>query len=211
MHARAPPLPAAAAPLRAQRGSCRRHRRPASAAAAARGAARSPPPPPPPRGVASNAARIDSAKTGALAAVAGSFASAPVAWFLPALAPALSMPPPLSAAWELDTDGLAASLALFGLVYRYASRDDGTPLLKQGVVGAFLALRVIAQVHPSPGCTPVPLVCGPPLIYADWGMLAQAAASAAPAAAGFLAAAAAIEVACAAGWLTRATNGGADL
>ena len=130
---------------------------------------------------------------------------------LPALAPALEAPLPLSAAWEFNLDMLAASLALFGLVYRYVCRDDGTALLKQGVVGAFVVVRSLAAITPSASCTPVPLVCGPPLIYFDWHMLAQGVTAAVPAAAAFAAAALAIEAAVGAGALSRATNGGDDL
>ena len=106
---------------------------------------------------------------------------------------------------------LAASLALFGLVYRYTARDDGSPRLKQGVVGAFVAVRALAHITPSAACSPIPLVCGPPLIYFDWPMLAQGAGAGAVAAAGFAAAALALEAAFSSGLLSRATNGGADL
>ena len=40
--------------------------------------------------------------------------------------------------WELQADGLALTLFLFGVVYRYAVRRDENPMLKQGVVGAFV-------------------------------------------------------------------------
>ena len=183
---------------------------------------------------ASSAARVESAKAAVLAAVAGSVAAAPVSWLLPALIPELGMAPPLSAPWEFDLDmvragrgrtrepvsrhltlaplsQLAASLGLFGLVYRYAARDDGSPRLKQGLVGAFVAVRALAHITPSAACSPVPLVCGPPLIYFDWAMLSQAVATAAPAGVAFVAAALALEAAGDAGLVQRATNGGADL
>lgn len=38
---------------------------------------------------------------------------------------------------------------LFGLTYRYAVRQDATPQLKQGVVGAFALVRGLAQVDSS--------------------------------------------------------------
>jgi len=119
---------------------------------------------------------------------------------------------PASLTWPCcRTLQLAASLALFGLVYRYAARDDGSPRLKQGLVGAFVAVRTLAHVTPTATCAAVPLVCGPPLLYADWAMLAQGAAAAAPAGVAFAAAALALEFAGDLGIVKRATNGGADL
>ena len=96
-------------------------------------------------------------------------------------------------------------------MYRYAARDDGSPRLKQGLVGAFVAVRTLAHITPTASCAAVPLVCGPPLLYADWAMLAQGAAAAAPAGVAFAAAALALEAAAELGVVKRATNGGADL
>lgn len=78
-------------------------------------------------------------------------------------------------------------------------------------MGAFVAVRALAHISPSAACTPVPLLCGPPLLYADWAMIAQGAAAAAPAGVAFAAAALALEAAGEAGWVQRATNGRADL
>ena len=100
---------------------------------------------------------------------------------------------------------------MFGLVYRYAARDDGSPRLKQGLVGAFVIVRTLAHITPSATCSPVPLLCGPPLLYADWAMVAQGVAAGVPAAVAFAAAALALEAAGQAGLVQRATNGGADL
>lgn len=157
------------------------------------------------------ASRVESVKAAALAAAVGSLVAAPVTLLLPALLPEVPFPPPLSPQWELSTDSLAASLALFGLVFRYTAREDGTLQLKNGVVGAFVSLRSLAAVTASPACTPIPLVCGPPLIYADWAMLGQFLAAALPAGAGFASAALALELAWATGLLARASDGGADL
>ena len=58
---------------------------------------------------------------------------------LAALPAGLLLPGALSAQWEFDTDMQALSLALFGLVYRYAARPTGDPasdkMLGQGAVG----------------------------------------------------------------------------
>lgn len=68
--------------------------------------------------------RIESVKAGVLSAVAGSVAMTPVAvlvnsdWY-PSNA--------FDAQWELAHDGLAVMLGLFGLVYRYAVRQDPNP------------------------------------------------------------------------------------
>ena len=78
-------------------------------------------------------------------------------------------------------------------------------------MGAFVAVRTLAHITPSAACLPVPLQCGPPLIYADWAMIAQGVAAAAPAGVAFAAAALALEAAGDAGLVRRATSGGADL
>ena len=78
-------------------------------------------------------------------------------------------------------------------------------------MGAFVAVRTLAHITPSAACSPVPLLCGPPLLYADWAMIAQGVATAAPAGVAFVAAALALEAAGNAGLVQRATNGGADL
>ena len=143
--------------------------------------------------------RIESAKAGAIAAVSGSLAAAPVGLLLPSGVG--------SAQWELDSDGLAISLALFGLVYRYATREDKeNAMLKQGVVGAFAIPRAVATVHTSEACVPLPLVCGPPLGYLDWDMLRQLATQGVYSATAYGLAALAIESAMARGLLGRVTG-----
>ena len=72
--------------------------------------------------------RIESVKAGFLSAISGSIAMTPFALvadksFYPSTA--------FSAQWELSHDGLAIMLALFGIVYRYAVRQDPNPQLKQ--------------------------------------------------------------------------------
>ena len=141
--------------------------------------------------------RIESAKAGALAAVAGSLAATPVGALLP-------VPGVLTPQWEWDSDTLAASLALFGLVYRYATRSDAdNDMLKQGAVGAFAITRVLASVRVGEQCTALPLECGPPLGYFDWAMLSQLASAGAHAAAAYGGAALAIEAAFDKGLLAR--------
>jgi hypothetical protein len=106
--------------------------------------------------------RIESVKAGAASLLAGSVTSIPLA---------LVSPSAFSAQWELAHDGLAVMLLLFGVVYRYAVRKDTSTMLKQGVVGAFAVTRALAELRASPGCTALPLFCGPPLGYIDWPMI----------------------------------------
>ena len=56
-----------------------------------------------------------------------------------------------------------------------AVRQDRNPQLKQGVVGAFVITRALAMLQASDGCTALPLSCGPPLGYFNWGMIATGA------------------------------------
>ena len=49
-----------------------------------------------------------------------------------------------------DAEGML--LALFGVVYRYAVRTDENPMLKQGVVGAFVITRSWALIDPPTTC-----------------------------------------------------------
>ena len=147
--------------------------------------------------------RLESAKAGAVAAVAGSLAALPAGLLLPGA---------LSAQWEFDTDMQALSLALFGLVYRYAARPTGDPasdkMLGQGAVGAFALTRAMAGVRVGPQCSAVPLVCGPPLGYFDWDMLGQAAVRGTTAALAFGGAALALEAAMERGLVGRARGVG---
>ena len=86
-------------------------------------------------------------------------------------------------------------LGLFGLVYRYAVRQDSNPQLKQGVVGAFVITRTLSMLQASEECSALPLSCGPPLGYFNWEMIATGAGAGAESALAFAAAAAAIELA----------------
>ena len=54
--------------------------------------------------------------------------------------------------WEFQADGLAIMLLLFGVVYRYAAREDTNLMLKQGVVGAFVVTRSWALITPPATC-----------------------------------------------------------
>lgn len=109
--------------------------------------------------------RLESAKAGLLSAFSGSVASAPLSLLLSAGT--------LSAQWEFASDALALQLLLFGVVYRYAVRNDDSMQLKQGAVGAFVVTRVTAMARPAAYCTALPLSCGPPLGYLDWDLIGQ--------------------------------------
>ena len=47
--------------------------------------------------------------------------------------------------WEFNTDQMALQGALFAVVYRYATREDQNPMLKQGVVGGLHACACAAS------------------------------------------------------------------
>ena len=110
--------------------------------------------------------RLESGKVAVLSAVAGSVGHAPLA-----IVGAFVWGDGLSAGWEFNTDALAVTLALFGVVYRYATRKDGNVQLKQGVVGAFALTRTLNMVSLPETCTPLPLNCGAPLGYLSWQVI----------------------------------------
>lgn len=143
--------------------------------------------------------RFESVKTAALSAVAGSLAVAPVA----VLAAALSSSG-FDAQWEFSIDMLAATLALFGITYRYAVRADGNPNLKQGVVGAFALTRTLNLIHVDVGtCTSLPLHCGAPLGYVSWDMIWQGVGAGVPSFVAFGSAALALEACFDSGFVRR--------
>eukprot|EP00467_Chlorarachnion_reptans_P014379 CAMPEP_0114492288 /NCGR_PEP_ID=MMETSP0109-20121206/3471_1 /TAXON_ID=29199 /ORGANISM="Chlorarachnion reptans, Strain CCCM449" /LENGTH=221 /DNA_ID=CAMNT_0001669113 /DNA_START=318 /DNA_END=983 /DNA_ORIENTATION=+ len=111
-----------------------------------------------------NRERFESVKCAVVGAVSGSLLSAPIA---------ILSPNRLTAQWEFDHDAVAVMLALAALVYRYAVRKDGNMMLKQGVVSAFVLTRTLSLLKVSTTCTSLPLNCGPPLGYLDWGMIGQ--------------------------------------
>jgi hypothetical protein len=63
------------------------------------------------------------------------------------------------AQWEFDTDMSGFQSGLFAIVYRYCVRTDDNPQLGQGVVGAFVLTRTLAQVVVPPYCSAVALNC----------------------------------------------------
>lgn len=134
--------------------------------------------------------RIESVKAGAVGGL-----SASVAYALPGLLYTST------AQWEFDTDMAALSGLLFGIVYRYAVREDSNPNLKQGVVGAFAITRLLAKVRVPDYCVPIPLNCGAPLGYFDENMLGQMAVAGFASFAAYGAAAVALEVAFSQGWV----------
>jgi hypothetical protein len=108
--------------------------------------------------------RINSAMAAGFGAVTGSLAFAPLDLIRHGGA---------MQQWEFDTDGAALESALFAVVYRYCTREDENPQLKQGVVGAFVIVRSLAQVRVPDSCEVFPLRCGPPFDYLNWDMLFQ--------------------------------------
>jgi hypothetical protein len=65
--------------------------------------------------------------------------------------------------WEFDTEAAAIQGAFFGLVYRYALREDAgkvraTPI-KNTIFNAFVWVRALSRVHTPMQCTSLPLQC----------------------------------------------------
>ena len=102
------------------------------------------------------AQRIESLKSVVLGALAGGVAVTPVAYLHYVYASAA----PSIAQWEFVTDMSALQAALFAIVYRYAVRaGDDNPMLNQGVVGAFVVVRTLANIQVTDTCLSVPLRC----------------------------------------------------
>eukprot|EP00182_Erythrolobus_australicus_P005861 CAMPEP_0185831354 /NCGR_PEP_ID=MMETSP1353-20130828/1439_1 /TAXON_ID=1077150 /ORGANISM="Erythrolobus australicus, Strain CCMP3124" /LENGTH=240 /DNA_ID=CAMNT_0028529407 /DNA_START=374 /DNA_END=1096 /DNA_ORIENTATION=+ len=116
-----------------------------------------------------SADRLESVKAGVIASLSGAFGVAPLSVGLEFLAGEGL----LSAQWELSIDMLALSLFFFGIIYRYAVRQDESAMLRQGAAGAFAVVRAASALNAPENCSPIPLQCGPPLGYFSWAMLAQ--------------------------------------
>lgn len=144
--------------------------------------------------------RIESVKAAVLSAVGGSLAAAPVS-VVEALANGGAGG--FDGQWEFNTDMLAVELFLFGVCYRYCVREDGNPMLKQGVVGAFAIERTLSLIRIPASCSALPLSCGPPLGYVSWDMIYQAAGAGLPSFVAFGAGALLLEVAFEENWVGR--------
>jgi hypothetical protein len=113
--------------------------------------------------------RLESLKVGVTSFITGSLGAVPLSVIVGILQN-------FSAQWEFSVDMLALSLFLFGVVYRYAVREDrGYEQLSQGVVGAFAVTRTVASLHVPDTCASIPLNCGPPFYYGTPGMALDAA------------------------------------
>ncbi|CAE7235335.1 PAO4 [Symbiodinium natans] len=111
--------------------------------------------------------RLESIKAGISSTGSGAVAMIPIS---------LLDPDRLTPRWEFQLDMLALDVFLFGLVYRYAVRQgDDNPMLRLGVLGAFVLPRALFLVRMPAECQALPLSCGPPLGYFSWDMLAQVA------------------------------------
>lgn len=133
-------------------------------------------------------ARIESAKSVVVGALAGGIALAPAALVRDIVVSGQSV-----AQWELDTDMGSLQTALFAIVYRYCIREDTNPQLKDGVVGAFALTRTLSRLQVPSYCSAVPLNCGAPTGYFDWNLLGQLAMNGAEAGIMFFATASAME------------------
>ena len=60
------------------------------------------------------------------------------------------------AQWEFTTDILLLEAAFFAAPVR---ANDNNPMLNQGVVGAFVFVRTLSNIHVSPSCSFAPLMC----------------------------------------------------
>ena len=102
------------------------------------------------------AQRIESLKSVVLGALSGGIALTPIAY----LHYVMFSDVPNSAQWEFTTDMSSLEAALFAIVYRYAVRaNDNNPMLNQGVVGAFVVVRTLANIQVTDTCQSVPLRC----------------------------------------------------
>ena len=131
--------------------------------------------------------RVESIKASLVSAVAGGFGFAPVGY----LFYSDNLPQ-----WEFSTDMASVESFLFGLVYRYATRDDENEHLKTGVIAAFTITRALSMVQVTDTCLAIPLRCGDlpfPLGYFDSNMLIMFAIGLATSFATFFAASTALE------------------
>ena len=112
----------------------------------------------------SNEYRVASIKSAAISTLGGVLGSLPIA-------AAIGYYDHFSPQWEFSHDSLAVWLFLYGVVYRYAVRNDVNPQLKTGVIGAFAIVRALNMVDVPSFCTPIPLNCGPPFYYFDYSMI----------------------------------------
>ncbi|GAX21212.1 hypothetical protein FisN_23Lh152 [Fistulifera solaris] len=136
--------------------------------------------------------RIESVKCLIVGAVSGSIALAPFAllhdlWLVPSMVDSSGL-----AQFEFDTDAAAVQSGLFAIVYRYCIRTDTNPQLQDGVVGAFAITRTLSRIVLPSSCSAIPLYCGPPLGYLDWGVLGQLAVNGVESMAMFMATSSAI-------------------
>lgn len=146
------------------------------------------------------AQRIESLKSVVLGALSGGIAVTPIAYLHYVVTAEVSN----TAQWEFVTDMSSLQAALFAIVYRYAVRaNDNNPMLNQGVVGAFVVVRTLADIHVTDTCQSIPLRCGPPLGYFDWNMIKQAAWGGVESAALFGAASLAMEFAFRQKWISK--------
>ena len=119
------------------------------------------------RGVNQTLERIESVKCAVISSVGGSLLYAPFSITLALFSGGLT------GQWEFNTDMLAVSLAVFGLTYRYAIREDDNNNLKDGVVTAFVLTRTLANIHVPETCSSLPLDCGEPLHYLSMSMVKE--------------------------------------
>jgi hypothetical protein len=142
--------------------------------------------------------RVQSVKAATLSSVSGSLVHAPLA-----VSGAIVLGEGFTGDWEFSVDMLAVSLALFGVVYRYAVRSDANPNLKQGVVGAFAITRAVNIVDIPSTCTSLPLNCGAPLGYLSYDTIGQLLLTLGPSLIAYGAAALALEIAFEKQWISK--------
>jgi hypothetical protein len=120
------------------------------------------------RAVKSTSDRIASVQAAAISSIGGSLVYAPVSVLY-----AITLGGGLNGQWEFNTDMLAIQLAVFGVTYRYAIREDRNPNLGDGVLLSFVIARALANVHVPDSCGALPLDCGPPYGYFSSSMLSE--------------------------------------
>jgi len=121
-----------------------------------------------------NAQKLESVKSAVVGALAGGVALTPLALLHDTVFGEYAGIVNGAAQWEFDTDMGSLQAALFAIVYRYCIREDENPMLNQGIIGAFVLVRVLSKIRVPSYCSYAPLDCGEPLGYFDWNMLSQA-------------------------------------
>ena len=110
--------------------------------------------------------RVESFKAAAISSIGGSLLYAPFSIIM-----TLVSSGGLTGQWEFSSDMLAIQLAVFGITYRYTTRNDRNDNLADGVLIAFVLTRALQNIHVPEFCSSLPLDCGGPYGYLSSSMV----------------------------------------